>query len=346
MVLARLKRIINSTDEYISLLTDDITSSNDNETTLTEVINNQQAQIQGKADFDIVVLSVNNNLPDENGNVTISGGGGVSYATELPMSDTDATFVYDRITTLETTTEDLQIQIDSIDLSNYYTNTQVDTLLLTKVDTSTLDNYSTTEEMNTQLDLKANQTDLDDLEALVDTKANVGDSYLKTESYSDTEIDTLVEDKSTVSVLNLRLDTSKDQTAIPSSASPIVWDNVIKNTGGLFDVTNLEEIVVLRDCFCMLYMAFGIKNTSTTGNTHVRIETVVEETPINYGYRYFDWQHGEYNYRDIVIPMIEFKANDRFHMILYAGSTNLVWNNYPTSYPANLVLTEVKLKDI
>lgn len=101
MVLARLKRIINSTDEYISLLTDDIVSSNDNETTLTEVINNQQTQI------------------------------------------------------------------DSIDLSNYYTNTQVDTLLLAKVDTSTLDNYSTTEEINILLDAKADTTTVEALDTRV-----------------------------------------------------------------------------------------------------------------------------------------------------------------------------------
>lgn len=152
---------ISTSDE--SNLSSAIISNDENITTISNDVTNLK---------DTVVLSVNNNLPDENGNVTISGGGGISYATELPMSDTDATFVYDRITTLETTTEDLQTQIDSIDLSNYYTDTQVDTLLLTKADVATVDaldtRLTTAEEDINNLDSSVTSLDTE-----LDTKADI-----------------------------------------------------------------------------------------------------------------------------------------------------------------------------
>lgn len=191
------------------------------------------------------------------------------------------------------------------------------------------------------LSTKATQTDLDNLETLVDTKANVGDSYLKTETYSNIEVD----DKISLSWLELRLNGDKSGTSLPPAPEHIItWDTIENNIGGLFSVsTDLTTITILKDCYINLMFIFGV---TCSLETHVRMEVKINGLTLANHFRYYLYKTNEYDYRDVTIPNIKLNQDDEVSLKFYGGGDTVFWNNYPTNFPASLVLTEVKLKDL
>lgn len=105
----------------------------------------------------------------------------------------------------------------------------------------------------------------------------------------------------------------------------------------------MSTITVLRDCFVNVNFIFGC---TCSLETHVRMELKVNNTSLSNGMRYYLYKTDEYDYRDVTIPNIKLNQNDEVNLKFYDGGGTVNWNNYPTNFPASLVLTEVKLKDL